>query len=277
MAIAGDQKIRWGIIGTGGIASTFAGDVALLTDAQVVAVGSRSQGSADEFADRFGIERRHPSYQALADDPDIDAVYVSTPHPMHHDAALLAIRAGKAAVATGHIERFTRDGIELKSGEVLPADIIVTATGLELQVLSDVALSVDGAAVDLGKTYNYKGMMFSDVPNLAAAFGYTNASWTLKADLTSLYVCRLLNAMRRKGMRQATPRVGGERLEPVPFLDFSSGYVRRSIDRFPKQGDRKPWRVHQNYIRDLMALKFGSVDDEMAFSNPVPKPVTKVA
>jgi cation diffusion facilitator CzcD-associated flavoprotein CzcO len=179
-----------------------------------------------------------------------------------------AIRDGKADVVTGRIDRFVPEGIRLETGEIIPADVIVTATGLELQVLSDVAFSVDGTAADLAKTYNYKGMMFSDVPNLASAFGYTNASWTLKADLTSLYVCRLLNAMRRKGMRQATPRVGGERLEPVPFLDFTSGYVQRAIDRFPKQGDRKPWRLNQNYARDLMALKFGSVEREMEFSNP---------
>ncbi|MGN6278388.1 MAG: flavin-containing monooxygenase [Sphingomonas sp.] len=182
-----------------------------------------------------------------------------------------AIRDGKADVATGAIDRFVADGIKLQSGEVVPADLIVTATGLELQVLSDVVFSVDGAAVDFASTYNYKGMMFSGVPNLASAFGYTNASWTLKADLTSLYVCRILNAMRRKGMRQATPQVAAsEALEPVPFLDFSSGYVQRSIGKFPKQGHRKPWRLNQNYARDLMALKFGSVEREMEFSNPEP-------
>jgi cation diffusion facilitator CzcD-associated flavoprotein CzcO len=181
-----------------------------------------------------------------------------------------AIREGRAAVVTGKIERFVVEGIRLTSGETLPADVIVTATGLQLQVLSDVAFSVDGAAVDFAATYNYKGMMFSGVPNLAATFGYTNASWTLKADLTSLYVCRLLNAMRRKGLRQATPRVGDAAIEPVPFLDFSSGYVQRAIDRLPRQGHRKPWRLNQNYARDLVALKFGSVEREMEFSNPDP-------
>jgi cation diffusion facilitator CzcD-associated flavoprotein CzcO len=182
-----------------------------------------------------------------------------------------AIREGRASVATGQIDRFVAEGIRLKSGETLPADIIITATGLQLQLMSDIAFIVDGAAVDFAQTYNYKGMMFSGVPNLASTFGYTNASWTLKADLTSLYVCRLLNAMQRKGMRQATPRVGGEGIEPVPFLDFTSGYVQRSIDKLPRQGHRKPWRLNQNYARDLMALKFGSVDREMEFSNPAPK------
>lgn len=135
-------------------------------------------------------------------------------------------------------------------------------------MLSDVAFSVDGRTVDLAKTLNYKGMMFSDVPNLASTFGYTNASWTLKADLTSLYVCRLLNAMRRRAMRQATPRIGDTEIEEVPFLDFTSGYVQRAIDKFPRQGSRKPWRLNQNYALDVMALKFGSIDNSMEFSNP---------
>jgi cation diffusion facilitator CzcD-associated flavoprotein CzcO len=186
------------------------------------------------------------------------------------------IREGKADVVTDTIERFVPDGIQLQSGKTLPADIVVTATGLELQLLSDVDFSVDGEAKDLSRTINYKGMMYSGIPNMASSFGYTNASWTLKADLTCAYVCRLLNTMRKRGLRQATPQpsapVGEE-----PFLDFTSGYVQRSIDKFPRQGDRKPWRVHQNYVRDLMALKFGSVDDEMVFSNPVPKPAKKAA
>ncbi len=175
---------------------------------------------------------------------------------------------GRATVVTDTIDRFTDGGIALASGAELPADIVVTATGLELQVLSDVALNVDGRPVDLAATFNYKGMMFSDVPNLAYTFGYTNASWTLKADLTSAYVCRLLNAMRRRGLRQATPRTGAGPIEPAPFLDFTSGYVARAMDRFPKQGSRAPWRLHQNYLRYLLALRFGSVDDGMEFSNP---------
>jgi len=179
-----------------------------------------------------------------------------------------AIREQRATVVTGTIDRFVREGIQLQSGEVLPADIIITATGLELQLLSDVVFSVDGRTVDLAKTINYKGMMFSDVPNLASTFGYTNASWTLKADLTSLYVCRLLNAMRRRAMRQATPRIGDAEIEEVPFLDFTSGYVQRAIDKFPRQGNRKPWRLNQNYTLDVIALKFGSIDSSMEFSNP---------
>ena len=182
-----------------------------------------------------------------------------------------AIKAGTASVVTDTIDRFDAGGIALNSGQRLDADIVVTATGLELQLMSDVAFTVDGEVRDLAKTYNYKGMMYSDMPNLASSFGYTNASWTLKADLTCAYVCRLLNTMKKRGMRQATPRIEGD-LEPAPFLDFTSGYVTRAMERFPKQGNRQPWQVHQNYLKDLMALRYGSVDDGMAFSNPVPTP-----
>ena len=179
------------------------------------------------------------------------------------------IKAGAAEVVTDRIARFTPTGIALESGAELPADVIVTATGLELQLLSDVAFSVDDAPVDLAQTFNYKGMMYSGVPNMASSFGYTNASWTLKADLTCAYVCRLLNTMTKRGLRQATPRISGEALQPEPFLDFSSGYVTRAMEKFPKQGDRKPWKLYQNYAKDLVTLKYGSVDTEMDFSNPV--------
>ena len=182
-----------------------------------------------------------------------------------------AINAGKASVVTDRIDRFDAGGIALASGKHLDADIIVTATGLELQALSGTRLSVDGREVDLAKTYNYKGLMLSDVPNLASTFGYTNASWTLKADLTCGYVCRLLNTMKKRGLRQVTPRVSGP-IEARPFLDFTSGYVTRAMARFPKQGDKAPWRVHQNYARDLVAMRFGGVDEDMEFSNPEAAP-----
>jgi cation diffusion facilitator CzcD-associated flavoprotein CzcO len=187
------------------------------------------------------------------------------------DADLFAaLREGKAEVVTDRIARFTATGLLLESGKELPADIVVAATGLELQLMSNIALSVDGRAIDLAETTTYKAMMLSDVPNLALSFGYTNASWTLKADLTSEYVCRLLNTMTKRGLRQVTPRMAGP-VEPAPFLDFTSGYVQRAMERFPRQGTRKPWRVDQNYTKDLLALRFGSVDTEMEFSNPVPK------
>jgi monooxygenase len=184
------------------------------------------------------------------------------------DADLFAaIRTGKAEVVTDTIDRFTADGIRLSSGRELPADLVVTATGLRIKLFGGLELSVDGQRFDASRAMTYKGMMFSDLPNLALSFGYTNASWTLKSDLTANYVTRLLNAMRKRGMRQVTPRVGAP-VEAAPFLDFTSGYIQRAADLLPRQGTRKPWRLHQNYARDLMALKFGGIDQEMEFSNP---------
>jgi cation diffusion facilitator CzcD-associated flavoprotein CzcO len=212
--------------------------------------------------------------------PDYDVATHFTPRYTPWDQRLClvpdgdlfaSLKKGEASVVTDTIERFTPAGIKLSSGADLPADVIVTATGLELQLLSDVAFSVDGAAVDLAHTFNYKGMMYSDVPNLASSFGYTNASWTLKADLTCAYVCRLLNTMKKRGLRQATPRIGDEVLTPEPFLSFTSGYVTRAMEKFPKQGSKKPWKLYQNYAKDVVSLRFGSVDDGMEFSNPVPR------
>lgn len=194
------------------------------------------------------------------------------------DADLFAaLKNGDASVVTDRIDRFTTDGILLESGEILPADIIVTATGLELQLMAGIELAIDGARVDPARSLNYKGMMFSDIPNLALSFGYTNASWTLKADLTAGYLCRLLNAMRERGLRQATPRLGDEPLDVVPFLDFTSGYVTRAMDKFPKQGSKAPWRLHQNYLKDVFALRHGSIDDHMEFSNPDPGSAKRAA
>jgi monooxygenase len=186
------------------------------------------------------------------------------------DADLFAaIRTGKADVVTDRIERFTAEGLRLQSGRELPADLVVTATGLEVQPMGGVPVTVDGEAVDWSQRLTYKGMMFSGVPNFAIAFGYTNASWTLKADLTARYVTRLLGAMTKRGMRQVTPQPSGP-VAPQPFLDFTSGYVQRALHLLPRQGDRKPWRVHQSYTRDLLALKYGGLDDDMVFSNPEP-------
>jgi cation diffusion facilitator CzcD-associated flavoprotein CzcO len=161
---------------------------------------------------------------------------------------------------TDRINAFTESGIKLQSGKELHADIIVTATGLALELLGGMQVTVDGKAIDFAKTFNYKGAMFSDVPNLASTFGYTNASWTLKADLTSAYVCRLLNYMDENGVHQCTPRTR-DPLETEPFLDFTSGYVQRAIDQLPKQGTRTPWKLYQNYALDIVTLKFGKLDD----------------
>jgi monooxygenase len=189
-----------------------------------------------------------------------------------------AIRAQRASVVTDESETFTEKGLKLKSGVELEADLIVTATGLNLEVLGGLHITVDGAPVDLARTLNYKGMMFSGVPNLASSFGYTNASWTLKSDLTCEYVCRLLNHMRKHGLRQCTPRNNDPTISEEPWVDFSSGYFQRAMHKFPKQGSRLPWKLHQNYARDILMLRYGKLDDgAMAFSNPAPAAFPKAA
>jgi cation diffusion facilitator CzcD-associated flavoprotein CzcO len=179
------------------------------------------------------------------------------------------MRAGRVSIVTDQIETFTETGLKLRSGAELEADIVVTATGLNLLLLGGLEATVDGVRVDFGKTFNYKGMMFSDVPNLALAVGYTNASWTLKAELICQYVCRLLNHMEKTATRQCTPRLRDPSVEKAPFIDLTSGYVQRSIHMFPKQGSKMPWKLYQNYALDLRMLKRGNVeDDAMEFSNP---------
>ncbi len=172
-----------------------------------------------------------------------------------------SIREGKASVVTGHIETFTETGVKLTTGEELDADIIVTATGLVLKIMAGLELVVDGAKVDLSKTMAYKGMMYSGVPNLASAFGYTNASWTLKCDLTAEYVCRMLQYMDVHGYSTCTAIANDPTVTPEPVLDFNSGYVLRAMDELPRQGSKTPWRLHQNYIRDLGMLRYGRLDD----------------
>ena len=172
-----------------------------------------------------------------------------------------AIKSGKADIVTDKIASFTADGIRLQSGRELDADIIVTATGLKMQLLGGISVAIDNKPVTFSETMNFKGVMFSDVPNLFAAFGYTNASWTLKCDLTSAYVARLINYMDRHGYAVCTPRLRDPSVKPEPLIDFSSGYIQRAVDQFPHQGSKKPWRLHQNYVRDLLSLRFGAVND----------------
>jgi cation diffusion facilitator CzcD-associated flavoprotein CzcO len=182
-----------------------------------------------------------------------------------------AIRKGTVSVVTDHIDSFTERGVLLESGTELEADIIVTATGLELLFIGGIAVSVDGEPVDLPNRLTYKGMMLEGVPNFAIAVGYTNASWTLKCDLTCDYVCRLLNHLRATGLRQCTPVNADATVTGAPLLGLTSGYVQRSAHKFPKQGSKFPWQVHQSYLRDYRALKMrGVVDDAMLFSNPAP-------
>ena len=216
--------------------------------------------------------------QQLGPDYDVATHFTPSYNPWDQRLCLVpdadlfeAIKADRASVVTDHIETFTANGIKLTSGRELAADIIVTATGLTLQVMNGLTITVDGKTIDPGQTLSYKGMMYEGVPNLASSFGYTNASWTLKCDLTCEYVCRLLNHMKRTGLRQATPHNADPTIGREPWLDFSSGYVQRAMEKFPKQGTRAPWKVHQNYVLDLMGLKYAKVDDGvLAFTNPRP-------
>jgi cation diffusion facilitator CzcD-associated flavoprotein CzcO len=185
-----------------------------------------------------------------------------------------AIKAGTASVVTDRVERFTPTGLKLASGADVPADIIVTATGLEIQVLNGMTLAVDGRPVSLPDTFSYKGMMYSDVPNLVQTFGYINASWTLRADLTAEFVCRLLNRMAARGLRQATPRIGpaDRDMEARPWIEgFSAGYVQRALPFMPKQGDRGPWRHTQDYAKDKAMIRGAPIEDGvLELSNPLP-------
>jgi cation diffusion facilitator CzcD-associated flavoprotein CzcO len=182
-----------------------------------------------------------------------------------------AIRDGRASIATDTIDTFTERGIRLTSGTELEADAIVTATGLNLLALGGTELAVDGEDVEIPKALTYRGMMLSDVPNFGFVAGYTNASWTLKADLTSEYVCRLLNHMDANGHRQCMPHNDDPDVSDQPFIDFSSGYVMRAIAEFPRQGSKAPWRLRQNYALDIGTLRYAPIDDgAMRFSSPAP-------
>ena len=176
------------------------------------------------------------------------------------DDLFQVINDGKASVVTDHIDRFTKTGILLKSGEELDADIIVTATGLTLEALGGASVTIDGETINLADKLTYKGLMFEDVPNFASVFGYTNASWTLRADLVSDFVCRLMKETAAKGADAAVPRNHDPDMERVPFLDFTSGYVKRAEHILPKQGDA-PWRHPQNYFMDMLRLRHGKIDD----------------
>jgi len=177
-----------------------------------------------------------------------------------------ALRSGKADIVTDRIKAFTETGIKLGSGRELEADIVITATGLKLLIVGGIEASIDGEPIEISQAVGYKGMMFGGIPNFAIALGYTNASWTLKCDLVAEYVCRLLAYMDARGYRVATPRAPDPAQPTEAFIDLKSGYVLRSIDQLPKQGASHPWRLHQNYPKDIRLLKRGPVDDEMDFA-----------
>jgi len=209
-------------------------------------------GVEKELGDKYDVEkhftpRYNPWDQRVCLAPDSDFFE--------------ALKTDKATVVTEHIDRFTEKGILLKSGEELQADIVVSATGLDLALMGGIDLVVDGKPVNMGDTVSYKGMMFSDVPNLALAFGYTNASWTLKCDLTSQYVARLLNLMEEKGYTKCCPKQNNPDLELLPYVDFNSSYILRYLDILPKQGAELPWKLKQNYFEDRKMIGKGVLED----------------
>lgn len=212
--------------------------------AHLVGLAARQLGS-QQLAQHFSPSYR-PWDQRLCVIPDGDL--------------FKAVRSGRASVVTDLIDSFLADGIRLASGQKLAADIIVTATGLQLSLMGDIVIQIDGKTQNVSQSMVYKGMMFSGIPNLIYTFGYTNASWTLKADLTAEYVCRLIGYMEKHHLQVAVPKADSS-VVPQAFLNFTSSYVLRAADQLPKQGDRKPWKLYQNYLLDLLTIRYSRIDD----------------
>ncbi len=243
----------------------------------------------------YNLMRSHPAQakqnliqlvrNALGPDFDVETHFTPRYNPWDQRLCFVpdgdlfaALKSGNVSMVTNHIDRFTTTGIRLKSGKELTADIIVTATGLVMKLMSGVQLFVDGRSVELSQTLSYKGMMFSDVPNLAGAIGYTNASWTLKCELVSLYICRLINYMSRHGYTQCTPRKTDPSIQAEPIVDFTSGYIQRALRSLPHQGSRQPWKLYQNYFLDTFAFRFSKINDgtmEFKRGEPVSPAVTQ--
>ena len=223
--------------------------------ARLVGSAERRLGPGHDIATHF-TPHYNPWDQRLCVLPDADL--------------FKAIRSGRAEVVTERIETFTERGIRLASGRELEADLIVTATGLKLEALGGAQIAVDGRPLRAADTMAYKGLMFGGVPNLAYTFGYTNASWTLRADLTAGFVCRLLRHMDQHGYAIAVPKPDPS-VGTRPFLDLTSGYVQRGNEILPRQGTRKPWRLYQNYLLDLLTLRWGRLEDgTLEFSRATP-------
>lgn len=206
--------------------------------------------------------------EQLGPDYDVETHFAPAYNPWDQRLCLVpdadlfkAIKAGKASVVTDQIETFTPAGVRVRSGEELPADIIITATGLTMRLMSGLRLTVDGAPVDLAKTVSYRGMMYSGVPNLASSFGYINASWTLKCELIAQRVCRLLNYMDRHGYVECRPAQPDATVGVEPVLTLTSGYVRRAQETLPRQGVAKPWKSYQNYLKDFVNLRLSRLND----------------
>jgi monooxygenase len=220
---------------------------------------------------------RHGLVRALPEGYDIDTHFKPRYQPwdqrlcMVPDSDLFeTISRGGAEIVTDRIATFTKEGIRLESGRELAADVVVTATGLNVLFLGGMRVSVDGAEPDMARALTYKGMMLSGVPNFAFTIGYTNASWTLKADLTSEYVCRVLAHLDASGYEICVPEVSDDSVTETPFLDFTSGYVMRALDELPKQGSKEPWKLRQNYPLDMRMLRYGPIDDgTLRFRHPL--------
>jgi cation diffusion facilitator CzcD-associated flavoprotein CzcO len=214
---------------------------------------------------RFLVAR---AQEALGPDGVVDPHFKPTYDPWDQRLCLspdgdlfAAIRAGRARVVTDTIQSFTETGVLLSSGQTLHADVVVTATGLNLLFLGGMSVEMDGKTVDFGEGVTYKGLMLAGVPNMALAMGYTNASWTLKSDLVATYVCRLLNHMRAGGHRVCEPRGPGPDVTLEPLIDLQSGYVRRAGSTMPKRATKAPWRLHQSYLRDLLEFRYSRLED----------------
>ncbi|WP_421682615.1 flavin-containing monooxygenase [Stutzerimonas urumqiensis] len=244
-ATLADRLVRWANIGLGIATYRFCRTFPERARAAILAGVRRALGPGHDVERHF-TPRYKPWDQRICLVPDGDL--------------FRALRQGKASIATDRIEHFTETGVQLAGGDHLDADLIVTATGLVLKMAGGAELEMDGRAIDPARRMVYRGMMLEGVPNLAIAFGYSNASWTLRCDLTARHVCRLLNYMDRHGYRYCLAPPDAS-LRPRPLLDFSSGYVRRADAVLPRQGSRAPWRVHQNYLLDWAAFVFGRPDD----------------
>ena len=212
--------------------------------------------------------------KSLGHDYDVDKHFTPNYNPWDQRMCLVpngdlfkSIRKKQTSVVTDTIDKFIATGIKLESGKTLAADLIVTATGLNLEICSNINLKVDGKDINLPDTVTYKGMMFSGVPNLVSTFGYTNASWTLGADLTSEYVCRLLNYMKKSSIKKCCPEANSKIENNDDWLNLTSGYIKRSKDIFPKQGKRSPWTNNQNFLKDIFQIRYGKINDgEIKFS-----------
>ncbi|MEC9392892.1 MAG: NAD(P)/FAD-dependent oxidoreductase [Pseudomonadota bacterium] len=215
--------------------------------------------------------------KALGSDYDVEKHFTPDYNPWEQRMCLVPdgdlfdqIRKGNASVVTDHIDKFTEKGILLKSGKEIITDIIITATGLNLEMLSNINLTVDNKPIDISQTITYKGMMYSGIPNFASTFGYTNASWTLGADLTSEYVCRVINHMKKKNYNVACPENDSNVETDPDYLNLTSGYIKRAQHIFPQQGKESPWRNNQNFLKDVFQIRYGRIDDgEITFSKSI--------